>query len=510
MNHSSLWADTVSLPIFSPLSVDEEVDVAIVGAGIAGLTAGLQLQRAGQRVAMVEARRLGDGETSHTTAHLTEVLDTRYYSLESKFGRQGARAAAESSRAAIDKIELFIREFGADCGFSRVPGYLFAVTVPQRKLLEKEFDALQRMGSEVAWTDGFPLPITTQGAVRIERQAQFHPLEYLRELASQFMAAGGRIFESTRVLDVKDGVPCRVVTDAAELTAKEVLVLSHSPVSTKVGIHTKLASYRSYAIAVQHQDRFPPGLYWDLDDPYHYLRTQETSAGNLLIVGGEDHKVGQNEDTEASFRHLEEYTQNHFGETQTQYRWSGQIVEPADGLPFIGKQPGTGHVYLGTGFSGTGMTFGTLAGLILSDLVLGTPNPWAALYDATRVKPFAQAREYIAENVDFPAHLAKDRLDTGEVSSPDEIPAGEGCRLRANGKMLAVYRDKKGTLHTRSAACTHMGCHVAWNKAEQTWDCPCHGSRFGVDGEVINGPATKALEEASVIENVEHDPRSPE
>jgi glycine/D-amino acid oxidase-like deaminating enzyme/nitrite reductase/ring-hydroxylating ferredoxin subunit len=509
MTLPSLWTETARVPAYAPLTSDAEADVVVVGGGIAGLTGALLLQRAGKRVILIEGDHIGAGETGRTTAHLTEVLDSRYHVLESKFGRDGARAAAASSRAALDRIQAFVREFGdghtgeageGACGFTRVPAYLYAESEDQRAELEKELASLQRVGCDAAWTDACPLPWPVRGAVRIEGQGKLHPIEYLHEMSSRLIAAGGRIFEGTRMCDVEDGEPCRVNTTGGTLTAKDVLVMTNAPTSSRFALHTKIAAYRTYAIAVRLPQPFPPGLFWDLQDPYHYLRSHHTAIGTFLIIGGEDHKTGKETDTDARFARLAAYTRTHFPEAQVSYQWSGQIIEPSDGLPFIGKNAGAEHVYVATGFSGNGMTFGTLSGMILADAVVGVANPWAKLYRATRIKPLAQVREYVAENVDYPATLARDRLAASEVAGVHEIPRGQGRLLREHGKMLAVYRDQEGALHARSAVCTHLGCHVRWNNAESSWDCPCHGSRFGVNGAVVNGPATKELAEAHLDE----------
>jgi glycine/D-amino acid oxidase-like deaminating enzyme/nitrite reductase/ring-hydroxylating ferredoxin subunit len=498
VNIASIWTDGTVFPAFAPLEANIETDVVVVGGGIAGLTASVLLQRAGKRVVLIEARRMGNGETGLTTAHLTELVDARYHDLESKFGRDGARLSAESSRAAIARIEGFVAEFGVGCGFARVPGYLYAQNEKQKTELQEEFESLQRVGAEVSWVDRLPLGFDVAAAIRVERQAEFHPLEYLREMAALFVGAGGRIFERTRMLDVVDGEPCKVTTTSGKITARDVVVATNEVASNKFALHTKVAAYRSYALGARLEKPFPSGLFWDMQDPYHYIRSQETSSGIFLIIGGEDHKTGQNEDTRESFRRLGEYTASHFAGVEITHRWSGQIIEPADGLPFIGRNSGNQHVYVATGFSGTGMTFGTLSGVILSDAILAVENPWSKLYDATRVKPLAMARDYVAENVDFPAYLARDRLARGDAETVDHVAPGEGCLIRSRGKMLAVYRDEAGALHARSAVCTHLGCLVRWNKAERSWDCPCHGSRFDVDGAVLNGPATRALEEADV------------
>ncbi len=490
----SLWMAEGALPMFAPLVEDTAADVAIVGGGIAGVTCATLLQRAGRTVVLIDSGRIGHAETGRTTAHLTELLDARYHVLESKFGKDGARLAAGSSRAAIDRIEAFVHELGIDCGFERVPGTLYAETREEREELEKEFESLGRVGAEVDWAPGLPLPIETTGALRVGRQAQIHPLEYLRALTAAFVAQGGRVFEGTRMLELEDGAPCRVMTTNGTVTAHDVLVLTHVPLSTRFAIHTKIAAYRSYVLAARWERPFPVGLFFDMREPYHYVRAHSGRSGKFLIVGGEDHKTGQNDDTRSAFSRLREYVQVNFGSPEIAHSWSGQIIEPADGLPFIGVSPGSEHLWVATGFSGTGITFGTVAAMILSDHILGIENPWADLYAASRVKPLAQAQKYVSENVDFPSHIAHDRLSRGDVERTEDVPRGEGRLVRSEGKMLAVHRDDSGGLHVLSAVCTHLGCHVRWNTAEGTWDCPCHGSRFDVDGAVVNGPATQGLE----------------
>jgi glycine/D-amino acid oxidase-like deaminating enzyme/nitrite reductase/ring-hydroxylating ferredoxin subunit len=499
MNRTSLWteAEAATLPSFAPLEGNLAADVAVVGGGIAGVTAALLLAREGKRVALIEARRIGGGETGRTTAHLTELLDTRYHVLESKFGNEGAQLAAASSREAIDRIETFVDELAIDCSFARVPGYLFARDEQQRLELARELESLERVAGRASWADAWPLPIEIAGAVRVERQARIHPVEYLNALVAAFVAAGGSVFEGTRLLDVDDGTPCRVVTTGGVITAKDVLVLTNAPVSSKLAFHTKTASYRSYAIAVR-LSSFPDALFWDMEDPYHYVRKHESDLGAFVIVGGEDHKTGQREDSVSSYHALGEWVATHFGPLEIVARWSGQVVEPADGLPFIGHNADDDHVYTATGFSGNGMTFGTLAAMMLSDAVLGRKNPWAHLYDANRKKPLAQAREFVAENLNVAKRVVQDRFVPAELDGPDDIPRGEGRLVRAHGKVLAVYRDDAGETHVRSAVCTHLGCIVRWNDAEHSWDCPCHGSRFDVDGAILNGPATAPLEYALI------------
>jgi Rieske Fe-S protein len=278
------------------------------------------------------------------------------------------------------------------------------------------------------------------------------------------------------------------------LHGRKVFVATHAPLN-RVFLQTKIAAYRSYVIAVK-DVRVPDGLFWDTEDPYHYFSSFDVDGAPYFVLGGEDHKTGTERDTPVHFDALVEWMRGHGiagGTTVPTYRWSAQVEEPVDGLPFIGRNSVSEHVYVATGFSGNGTTFGTIAAMIVTDLVLGKKNDWAELYAATRVKPISSAATYLQENIDFPMHLVTDRLHTPEAKSVSEIRAGEGKTVRVGGERLAVYRDPQGRLHAVSSVCTHLGCIVKFNAAETTWDCPCHGSRFGIDGAVHDGPATRPL-----------------
>ena len=496
----SLWRGTHTLGAFAPLAGDLSADVAIVGGGIPGLTAAVILARAGQRVVLLERDGVGSGETGHTTSHLTEAIDARYHSLIRDFGEEGAKLAARSSREAIDWIESLVHQAGIDCGFERVPGYLYTERQSDLEKLADELDAARRAGCAVEWVDDVPLPFPTRGGIRWAQQAQVHATAYLDGLVREAVTQGVQVFEHTQVIGVHEDEPCRVETERGTVRAAHVFVAANVPVNNRVLLHTKIAAYRSYAIATQVEADYFSGLFWDTSEPYHYTRCHTVNGQSYLIVGGEDHRTGAKTDTEACFERLVAYAGSRFSMAETRFRWSGQIIEPVDGLPFIGRNAASTRVYVATGYSGNGMTFGTLAGMLVSDLVLGRPNPYERLYDATRIKPLAAAYDYVAENLTFPAHLITDRLTSlnAEERAIQALKPEAGGIFDSDEGKVAVCRDRDGVVHACSAVCTHLGCDVAWNKAEQTWDCPCHGSRFSPDGKVINGPAVTDLRRLQV------------
>ena len=489
----SLWIASAPGPRYPALRGDLEVDVAIVGAGITGITAARLLTEAGLRVALLDAGRVARGVTGHTTAHLTEVTDCSFVDLIDTFGLDGARLALSATSAALEHIAATVRRLKIACDFARVPGFQYTETEEGLDALREESEAAQRLGFTTAMTDEVPLPFETAGGLRYESQAQFHVRKYLLPQAARLARARCRIFEDTLVTEVKDGEPCRVVTERGTVTARDVLLATHAPLDNKT-IQTKVAQYRSYVIACRVEGDAPDGLFWDDEDPYHYIRSHPTARGRVVIIGGEDHKTGQEEDTEVRFQALAEYARERFEVRAIERRWSAQTLEPLDGLPYIGRDTGAGHVYLATGFSGTGMTFGTVSALLLADLVRGKANPWAELFDSSRLKPAKTMKPFLKENVDFPTYLVKDRLARPSVKTVRGVPKGGGAVLVVEGERLAVSRDAKGTLFAVSAVCTHMGCLVRWNDAERSWDCPCHGSRFDASGRVLDGPASRDLE----------------
>lgn len=509
---TSCWMEQAKSPRQTSLHHDLHADVCVIGAGIAGLTTAYLLATRGQSVIVLDSGPIGGGQTQRTTAHLSNAIDDRYFEIERLHGVEGARLVAQSHTAAIDHIESIVGIEGIHCDFERLDGYLFLAPGHSRELLDKEWEACCRAGLKDL-ERGTKRPLGSIGAedwLRFPRQAQFHPLDYLFGLAIAFGKKGGQMFTGTPVKHIDGGSPARVHTEAGPVVnCSAVVVATNTPFNDMFAIHTKQAAYRSYVLAAP----IPSGsvgkaLYWDTADPYHYVRLQslkpDTGSAEkrqLIIVGGEDHKTGQGDDPVEINRRLEGWAREHFPQMgPIAYAWSGQVMETIDGLAFIGRNPlDKSNVFVATGDSGMGMTHGTIAGLLLSDLILGHENPWAALYDPAR-KPLHAAGKFARENLNV-AWQYTDWVTPGEVSSADQIAPDTGAVLRSGLRKIAVYRDRQGQLHKCSAVCPHLGCVVNWNHEEKTWDCPCHGSRFDQQGKVINGPATTDL--AAIEEAVE-------
>ncbi|MBC7788789.1 MAG: FAD-dependent oxidoreductase [Anaerolineae bacterium] len=493
---TSIWMSAPT-PRFASLNEDIATDVCVVGAGIAGLTTAYLLARAGQSVVVLDDGQVGGGETGRTTAHLSFVIDDRFNWIERLHGEEGLRLAVESHRSAISRIERIVLEEKIACDFQRLDGFLFLGEDDKEDLLDKELVAAELGGiSDALRMEKAPLPFDTGPCLRFPGQAQFHPLKYINALTRCIVRDGGKIYTGTHVSEIK-GKPRRpmiTTSDKHTVRANAVAVATNSPISDYVITHLKQSAYRTFVIGVRVPTKsVPAGLYWNTAQPYKYIRIQPMDDHDVLLVGGEDHKTGQADDADARFARLESWTRARFPMSRdVAFRWSGQVLEPADGLAFIGRNPdGAQNIYLATGDSGQGMTHGTFAGMLLSDLILGIQNPFETLYDPKRVSPRA-AIELAKENLNVAAQF-RDYLTPGEISSSDELAPGSGALMRRGLKKIAVYRDEKGKVHERSAVCTHLGCIVDWNTAERTWDCPCHGSRFDPFGKVINGPAIAPL-----------------
>lgn len=491
----SLWQDTVPA---SP--TDEEIsgsawDVAIVGAGITGLTTALRLAKAGRRCLLLEARNPGFGTTGGTTAHLNTVLDFSYPTVRRGFGEDGARLLAKGLHEAMALIRDNVQDHTEGCGFRLLPSYTYCTSDDQRKQLEEMLHATRDAGVSASWVDQAPIPFPHTGAMMVPGQAQLHPLRYLHGLLRAFRSLGGVLVENCRVTGLdeeEDG--CRLSTARGAFRAGHVVYATHIPPGVDL-LHFRCAPYRSYALAADLQaGTYPEALLYDMEDPYHYYRTQVIDGRPSLIAGGEDHKTGHGEDTRAHFTALEAHVRRYFPVEAVTHRWSSQYFEPADSLPYIGRLPGHGpRVWVATGYGGNGMMLGTLAAIVLEEAIVHGGGPYAKLFDPGRVGPVAGFGNFAREAADVAAHfLSKPFLGEHDVDASALAP-GEGRLLRHGGNITGLYKDDTGALHAVDPACTHIRCTVKWNRAERTWDCPCHGSRFDVDGRMLTGPARRDL-----------------
>ncbi|MDQ3814060.1 MAG: FAD-dependent oxidoreductase [Armatimonadota bacterium] len=488
---TSLWLDTTPDTNFRELIAGLQVDVAIVGGGIAGLTAATLLKEAGKTVAVLEAGRILHGVTGYTTAKLTSLHTLIYDDLIRHFGEEKARAYAEANEAAIERIATLAALKKIDCDFRRTDAYTYTEVDDEVPRIEAEVEAALKLGLPASFTTTTPLPFPVKAAIRFANQAKFHPRKYLLALAQDIPGDGSHIFEQTRVLEIVEGEPCVLATNHGTIKAHDVVIASHFPFYDKALYFARMMPYRSYVLGVRLEGAVPDGLYISSAEPFHSMRSHPVEDGELLMVGGEGHKAGQGGDTVARYLRLEQWAREHFSVQSVEYRWSTQDNRVFDHVPYIGREtPGSKHVYVATGFGGWGMTNGTVAGMLLRDLILEKPNPWAEVYDPNRFN-LAAAPQFVKENVNVGTRFIGDRVIP---PGPPELSPGEGQVVRTEQGEVAIYQAEDGTIHTLSPLCTHMGCVVHWNPAEKSWDCPCHGSRFAADGKVIHGPALKDLE----------------
>lgn len=490
----SYWIATGPETGFAALAGGAGVDVAIIGGGIVGLTAAIYLKRGGRSVAVIDSGRVAARVSGATTAKVTSQHGLKYAGLIRSHGEEVARAYADANQAAIGLIAELIAELGIDCGFQRTSAYVYTETRERTEAIEAEAEAAHRLGLPAAMVTQCPLPYRIAAAVRFEDQAQFHPRRYLVPLAQAIPGDGCHVFEDTRVLDVQEDTPCRVITDRGTVTAGDVIVATNLPILNRGAFFAKAYPRCHVMLAASiNGDKLPDGMFISVDTPSRSVRGYRPDGGPaVLIAVGEAFKAGEN--ATRLHRELEAFVRSHFSIREVEWRWQNQDYYSMDGRPFVGRiTPWSDHIHIATGFGAWGMTNGTVAARILANSILEQPNPWARAFDSNRVDIAPSARSFLLENAHVARHWVEERLAVPRLRSVADLARGEGAVARINGHTLAIHKDEHGVLHAFSPVCTHLGCHVSWNSAEKTWDCGCHGSRFSADGKVVNGPAVKDL-----------------
>jgi glycine/D-amino acid oxidase-like deaminating enzyme/nitrite reductase/ring-hydroxylating ferredoxin subunit len=492
--HQSPWQ---SLPghliptVFEPRTT---YDALIVGGGITGLTAALLLQNAGKKVVIAEAHQIGFGTTGGTSAHINTFADTTYREAASAFGKDGAQLFADAINEGFGLIKANISTYRIDCDYETKTGFVYAEDEKQADQLDDIFEGTKAVAVPVNYTVQVPTPLDFQAALEFPSQAQFHPLKYLQAIAKAFIAAGGIILENTKIESLEKHADSHVGV-AGELTiyAKNVVYATHIPPGLN-SYSLRCAPYRSYVLGVKLKtDKYLDALVYNMQEPYHYFRSHVIDGEKLLIAGGNDHKTGHDE-PEKAFEDLEKYVRQHYNVSSVKYRWSSQYYVPVDGFPYIGQMPEAAKgVYCATGYNGNGMMLGSIAGKLLADLIQGKENKYGQIFSPSRLKPVAGFTAFVQENTDVAYHLVADRFNIHETDSLKRLQPGTGKVVEVDGQKIAAYRDDKGEIFTLSLVCTHAGCIVNWNGEEKSWDCPCHGARYAINGEVLTGPATRPL-----------------
>jgi len=503
----SLWQGEI--PVYKPQNdpdLQAIYDVAIIGGGITGISTALHLQTAGKKCIVIEANNLCFGTTGGTTAHLNTLLDTPYTRIIKNFGKEDAQLVARATREAIDFIKTNIEQNKIDCEFEDASAYLFSQTKDQTEELDEIYEACQEVGLDVTYSLAVPVNVGFEKAIEVRGQAKFHPVKYVYALARAFEKAGGVILQHTRLNRVEDTEGITLQTDNGNFRATNLVYATHIPTGINL-VHLRCAPWRSYATAFTLKNgAYPQDLAYDMYDPYHYIRSQKVNGKEYVIAGGEDHRTGESENAEASFLRLESYVRKHFDVKEFLFRWSSQYFESADGLPYIGHLPGhPGNIFVATGYGGNGMTYSSVAAQLLKKMICEEESKYTNLFDPNRIKPVAGFTSFVKQNFGVLKNFLGKWFDKEKLEQFAELAPGEAKVTKYDGEKLALYKDEHGELHAISPICTHMKCSVAWNNAEQSWDCPCHGARYSFEGHVLTGPADHDLEKIEIKTLVEHD-----
>jgi glycine/D-amino acid oxidase-like deaminating enzyme/nitrite reductase/ring-hydroxylating ferredoxin subunit len=493
----SLWQEYKASVAEDVLNSTSSIyDAVIIGAGITGLTTAVLLQEQGKKCIILEGHSVGFGTTGATTAHINTFYDTDYAQIEKDFGKEAAKLSADAAKESIVIVQDLNSRYGIDCDFECKDGITFSENEKETKELIEEMEATRRAGVDVVEVRDNEIPVPFEFAALYKDQAQFHPLKYLNGLAKAFTQLGGVLVENAFVRNTTKESEIHIAeTDQGEFRGYNLVYATHLPPGITI-FDTECAPYRSYVLGVKLKNGdYPKNLVYDSKDPYHYLRTHSIDGEPYLILGGEDHKTGHG-DPEASFAALEAYARKYYYVESVDYRWSSQYYLSIDGMPFIGEMPASdSDVFVATGYNGNGMILGTIAGKIISDSIVGKQSPYKGVFNPSRIKPVAGFQEFVKENVDVLYRFFADRLGSEDLDSFKEIPVGTGAVVEHQGEKLAVYKDEEGKVKLLSPTCTHMGCLVSFNPAEKSWDCPCHGGRYDLEGQVLCGPPRKNLKQ---------------
>lgn len=490
----SYWIASTHQPDYPVLTEDIKVDVAIIGGGIVGITTAYLLSKHGIKAAILEADHILQGTTGHTTAKVTSQHDLIYSKIKSLMNEEYAKQYADANETAIRMIEKIANENNIECDFVPQSAYAFTQDDKYVNKISDEVEAAASLGIKAAYIEEIPFSIPIKAAVRFDNQAQFHPRKFLLPLAQKVKDSGIQIFEQSRVVDIEEGSNYVLITNhGKKVTAQKVIIASHYPCYNKHGLYFgRIYSERSYALAIKAKEKYPGGMYINVEEPARSLRSQMSDQGELIIVGGDHHKTGQGIDTDLHYEALVDFANNLFTVEDFPYRWSTQDCMTLDKVPYVGHFTSkTPNMYIASGYGKWGMTNSMASAMILSDLIIKGESPWQEVYNPSRQTIAASAKNFVVENL----NVAKELIG-GKISHAPEnvdIKPGEGKVIESDGKRVGAYRDEQGTLHVVDTTCTHMGCELTWNSAEESWDCPCHGSRFTYEGDVVEGPTVNPL-----------------
>jgi glycine/D-amino acid oxidase-like deaminating enzyme/nitrite reductase/ring-hydroxylating ferredoxin subunit len=496
--HEPYWIASTEKPSYPALKENINVDVAIIGGGIAGITSAFLLKKKGLKVAILEANKITQGTSGHTTAKITSQHNLIYSKINKSMGHENAQQYAEANESAIHFIADLIKEKSIDCDFEWRPAYVYTKTEDYIEKIEEEIEIASSLGIKALYRDSLPLPFKVKAAVRFDNQAQFHPLKYLLALAKEIPGEGSFIFENTKVIDVEDKETCMVITEGGnKVAAPKVIVASHFPCFDGLGLYfARMYLEKSYVIAAKIGEKFPEGMFISAEDPGRSLRSQKFQDGEMVLVGGEHHKTGSEKNTNVHYENLCTFAKSSYDVKSLLFRWSTQDCMTADGIPYTGYLTSrTSNVLVATGFGKWGMTNSTASAIILTDLITTGKSNWSTVYNPSRGNFPAAAPNLISQNFDVAVKLVGGKI--APAPSSIEIKNGEAEIVNIDGERYGAYRDSQGKLHIVDITCTHLGCELVWNEAETTWDCPCHGSRFNIDGDNVEGPAFLSLKHPS-------------